>query len=73
MVSDELLERIYSRSSANNGALVQWVTGQILDKFWTNVQSVSNVCPMFVHVQVLSKLYLVALSKSLDVGQKLDK
>ena len=30
------------------GALREWVTGQMLDKGWTNVQGLSKVCTRFV-------------------------
>ena len=37
------------------GALLEWVTGQTLDKGWTNVQSLSKVCLMFVQTLSMSK------------------
>ena len=49
---NDLLRHLHRK----RGALVQWLAGQTLDKFWTNVQYLSKVCPRFVHVQVLSKL-----------------
>ena len=36
------------------GAGVEWVVGQTLDKLFSNVQYLSNICQSFVHVQSLS-------------------
>ena len=30
------------------GAGIEWVVGQVMDKSWTNVLHLSNVCPIFV-------------------------
>ena len=38
------------------GAGVEWVVRQILDNFLTNVQYLSNVCPIFVKVMSMSNL-----------------
>ena len=40
------------------GAGVEWVVGQTVDKFWTNVQYLSKICQSFANIQYLSKFWL---------------
>ena len=32
----------------NNGAGIEWVVWQVMDKYWTNIWHLSNTCPIFV-------------------------
>ena len=38
------------------GAPVECLVGQNFDKFWTNVQVLSNICPTFVQVLSMSNI-----------------
>ena len=37
------------------GAGVEWVVGQTVGKFWTNVKYLSKICQSFANIQYLSK------------------
>ena len=38
------------------GAPVECQVGQNFDKFWTNIQVLSNICPTFVQVLSMSNI-----------------
>ena len=47
---------LHQRTAADDGAPVECQVGQNFDKFWTNVQVLSNICPTFVQVLSMSNI-----------------